>query len=173
MHQQALAATAVSDHHQPEPDEVWIPVVRHPGYEVSNRGRVRSLDRTIIDSNGVPSRRKGRILKPFKMRGTSPNSDKWYKYVCLYACGEAVNMRLHRIVAEAWIPNPHNKPFVNHIDGNKANNQAENLEWVTNQENVDHANRLGLLEPAKAALRAASRRRSEAAALRQQSIQNA
>ena len=53
--------------------------------------------------------------------------------------------KIHRLVAQAYIPNPKNKPFVNHIDGNKLNNHVSNLEWVTNQENVIHAINLGLI----------------------------
>lgn len=108
-----------------------------PGYDnlylINRDGIVVSPGYT--DRNGFL--RKPRILKPSK-RG------KGYLCVGLMKNGVQRHVSLHRLVARAFIPNPEMKPQVNHIDGNKENNCAGNLEWVTNQENVIHAFETGL-----------------------------
>lgn len=68
-----------------------------------------------------------------------------YARVALYKDGKAWSKSVHRLVAEAFLPNPENKPQVNHKDGNKLNNNVDNLEWVTGSENIQHALRTGLL----------------------------
>jgi hypothetical protein len=108
--------------------EVWKPVVGFEGlYEVSNLGRVKSLKRTTTS---------GRELVQSLNRG--------YKYVVLSKNGKQYNAKVHRLVAESYIPNPEGKKEVNHIDGNKANNAVENLEWATASENSRHAMQSGL-----------------------------
>lgn len=108
-------------------EEIWVNVFGYEGkYQVSNLGRVKSLPR-----NGTVCYE--RILKI--------QVDKnGYNYVSFHKR----KFKIHRLVAEAFIPNPENKPQVNHIDGNKQNNEVENLEWATAQENLNHAFRIGL-----------------------------
>lgn len=86
-------------------------------------------------------------------------NDNGYLIVGFYdnQTGSTVNHRLHRLVAEAFIPNPENKRTVNHIDGNKLNNRVENLEWATHEENLDHARQTGLVVVTDNQRKAASR----------------
>ena len=72
-----------------------------------------------------------------------------YQHVTLQINGKPKRFRVHRLVAEAFIPNPENKPYVNHIDGNRQNNNINNLEWVTPAENTQHAVNTGLMLPTK------------------------
>lgn len=76
-----------------------------------------------------------------KQRHEHQNEGKG-KYLSVMVNGKLRSV--HRLVASAWIPNPENKPQVNHIDGNRSNNQASNLEWVTNSENASHAKLTGI-----------------------------
>lgn len=108
-----------------EETEVWKDVKGYEGfYQVSNLGRVKSLPR-----NGTVKRE--RILTPHRVGG--------YLHAELNMRGVHKGKKIHRLVAEAFIPNPDNKREVNHIDGNKHNNTVENLEWVTSSENQLHA----------------------------------
>jgi len=75
---------------------------------------------------------------------TQHNSKKGYPTVNIYLDNKNKLRPVHRLVALKYVPNPDNKPQVNHMDGNKENNHHSNLEWMTNQENCDHAIRLGL-----------------------------
>lgn len=111
--------------------EEWTDIKDYEGlYQVSNFGRVRSLDRL----DGSNHRLKGRILKPIKQT-------HGYLHVCLYKNGSQSIKKIHRLVAQAFISNPENKLDVNHIDENKTNNMLSNLEWVTRKENVNHGTR--------------------------------
>lgn len=124
-------------------DEIWKDVKGYEGfYQVSNLGRIRSLDHYA--SNGV-----SQILYKGKIRKLriQPNG---YVYLNL-SDGKNVQKRhyVHRLVAKAFIPNPENKPEINHKDENKQNNCADNLEWCTRKENWNYNNlptRVGLLQ---------------------------
>ena len=86
----------------------------------------------IINTEGeIYSKKTGKLLKQDTATG--------YARVKLYYNGYKKNLLVHRLVAECFISKPHGKDFVNHKDGNKLNNNVENLEWVTNQENIKHA----------------------------------
>ena len=91
----------------------------------------------VSDTGLVKTTKTGRILKPSVTK-------HGYERVCLFKMDRERRYRVHRLVAEAFIPNPDNLPQVNHIDGNKRNNNAANLEWVTNHENAIHAKEHGL-----------------------------
>ena len=116
--------------------ENWRPVTGLEGiYEVSNFGRIRSLDRIEIMKNGVARPRAGRIIHPnIKANG----------YYCFHFSinGKTKEMSVHRAVGEAFIPNPLNLPCINHKDGNKLNNNVENLEWCTYRYNNTYDNRV-------------------------------
>lgn len=107
--------------------EVWKDVEGYEGYYlVSNYGRIKSFYRN----------KKGRVIKPSVMNGGTG-----YEQVGLYKNGIQKKVLLHRLIAEAFIANPDNFPFVNHIDENKINNSAENLEWCTSLYNNNHGTR--------------------------------
>lgn len=118
-------------------NEVWKPVVDwEPLYEVSNIGRVRSKDR-IVKCNTGTGVKKSKEIKP--------RIDRYgYVAIALTIKDRKLQTGVHRLVAKAFISNPDNKESVNHINGIKTDNRVENLEWCTNQENSDHAVRIGL-----------------------------
>lgn len=109
--------------------ETWKDISGYEGiYEVSDLGRVRSL----VQRN----RWKPGILKPQKHR-------YGYLYVNLCKDGKVKGMKVHRLVAQAFIPNPNNLPQVNHKDENPQNNAASNLEWCSARYNINYGTRNG------------------------------
>lgn len=104
--------------------EIWKPILELDTYYISNLGRVKN-------------NKTGRILKQH------PDKDGYYRVV-LWNGKKRLNRILHRLLAQHFICNPKNKPQVNHIDGNKQNNNISNLEWATLSENRRHAFKTGL-----------------------------
>lgn len=102
--------------------EIWKTIKDFPNYEVSTHGRVRN-------------KKTGHILKPI------PDKDG---YLRVHLNTDRNVKRVNRLVADAFIPNPENKPHVNHLDGIKSNNCVTNLVWATIKENNDHAIETGL-----------------------------
>ena len=114
-------------------NEEWRDIKGYEGrYQVSNMGRVKSLERIVASKSGSKRTIQGRILK-LETKRTG------YLRVKLYdSSGKMKNFLVHRLVCEAFHENPEDKPCVNHIDENKANNAAINLEWCTHKENINH-----------------------------------
>lgn len=117
--------------------EVWKDIPGFEGkYQISSFGRVKSVDRIIPHKTHGTWHIKERILKPHL---NGPSKSKYPTVHLHTGKGNMTCLAVHRLVAEAFIPNVNNLPQVNHIDGNKCNNRADNLEWVTGQDNVTHA----------------------------------
>lgn len=120
-----------------ELEEIWKTVI--DGYcEVSNLGKLRSVERAIWNTRQRTYHyRKSRYFE------VKPKKDG-YLGVTLSFNGKVQQVCIHQLVARAFLPNPENKPQVNHIDGDKSNNKVTNLEWVTASENNYHACKTGL-----------------------------
>lgn len=112
--------------------EIWKDVNGYENlYQVSNKGRVKTLHKpdqgcSTLDENNIK-------------KIDDVTRHKGYCLVQLYKDGKKKMVRVHRLVAEAFIPNPMNYSQVNHIDGNKTNNCVENLEWCSGKHNMQHA----------------------------------
>lgn len=125
-------------------EELWMPVEGYDGrYIVSNQGRVMSLPRSRRGKRGAPTPMVGRILK-------QTNDHSGYPKVCLRDGKCSRNHLVHRLVAEAFIPNPKHLPCINHKDENKENNSVSNLEWCTVAYNNSYGSRLSKVLATKA-----------------------
>lgn len=133
--------------------EIWKEVKGYEGlYEVSNLGRVRSLGRKFPRKNGTIGARKAQIKKQCET-GKRKNKQGYLCTRMLDKNNISKAQLVHILVARAFIENPENKPTVNHKDGNKHNNNVDNLEWSTYSENNQHAIDKGLREKYIGALR--------------------
>ena len=111
--------------------EVWKDVVGYEGrYQVSNKGNVRSVER----KDSIGRKCGGRVLKPI-------NNGRGYLRVTLHKNGKYKTRFIHRLVADAFVPNPDNLPQVNHIDEVKTNNELSNLEWCDTKHNINYGTR--------------------------------
>jgi hypothetical protein len=117
--------------------EIWKDIINYPGYQISNLGRVKSLPRQIKygKNHSIPRDIPETILKTRIDKGG-------YELVALGSKSnhknDFKNFLIHRLVANAFIPNPDNLPQVNHKDGDKLNNTVDNLEWIGTKDNQHH-----------------------------------
>ena len=101
--------------------EIFLPIDGYENYFISNFGNVKNS-------------KTNKIMKPF-------NHGKGRKQIDLFKNGKSKKFLIHRLVALAFLENPDNKPFIDHIDNNPANNNVKNLRWATNQENLANTNK--------------------------------
>lgn len=118
-------------------NEVWKDIEGYEGiYQVSNLGRIKSLDRKVRSRWGL-MKQKGIVLKSRICNG--------YVLICLSKNGKNKDVSVHRVIAKSWVPGRTDaKNEVNHIDGDKTNNSVDNLEWCDRRHNIQHSIRIGL-----------------------------
>lgn len=114
--------------------EIWKTLEENEMYMISNLGRFKSIDREITDKNGKKYKLKGKIIKA----GVCSNG--YLEYHTKRNNKDTIHLA-HRLVAKYFVPNPYNKPQVNHLDENIQNNVYTNLEWATAKENANYGTR--------------------------------
>ena len=138
--------------------EIWKPIASNPYYYVSNFGRVKSVDHPVwCKVNKSYSIKKGHLLKP-----NNSNSKHYWRIRIPDGTRRGKIWAVHRLVAEAFIPNPNNLPQINHIDGNKDNNYVSNLEWCDQSHNFKYAYATGLVSKEKQSINCHLRKLTEA-----------
>ncbi len=121
-------------------EEIWVDIKGYEGfYQISNWGKVRSLDRLVVQKARKPRFWKGRLCAFNKINHK-------YHGLILYKNQIYKHVTVHRLVAQHFIPNPDNLPVVNHLDNNGFNNHVSNLEWTTVMGNTQHAMDIGALK---------------------------
>ncbi len=123
--------------------EVWRDIPSYEGvYQVSNIGRIRSVDRTIYINKGdkfYEQRLSGKLLSPHTIRG--------YHYITLRKGKKSYSEKVHRCVCLAFLDNPNGYKDVNHKNGIRTDNRVDNLEWCTRQYNIWHSYHVTMREP--------------------------
>lgn len=117
----------------------WRPIPGFDGYEVSDTGEVRSVSRVLSLRDGNVQRRRGKVL-----RSNVGSGGYLFTHIGSEAGGTAQTVRVHRLVALAFLPNPNNLPEINHKNGIKTDNCLANLEWCDKSHNGRHAAQIGL-----------------------------
>ena len=126
--------------------EIWKDIPNYEGlYQASNLGRIRSVDRykEVIIKNQYGEYKRTKFFKSYILKQQTYIG---YKCVQLHINGKYKWEKVHRLVAMAFVPNPESKPQVNHIDGNKSNNNVLNLEWCNQSYNTKHAYKNNLIK---------------------------
>jgi len=119
----------------------WKDIQEYEGfYQVNWYGLIKSVERTVVRKDGKIKTYKEKILRQHE------HYKNGYLSVMLSKVGIQKRFMVHRLVAEAFIPNPDNFPEINHINGKKSNCWVENLEWVSHKQNSQHAAKIGLLK---------------------------
>lgn len=124
--------------------ETSRPITKVPKRIEGLRRKSLKDGKLLIFENGETYRIKGKFL--FRCQEFNTGRDYRYKAISYSENGKQKHITIHRLLGKAFIPNPENKPQINHKDGNPQNNSLDNLEWVTAQENIEHAYRTGLIK---------------------------
>ena len=123
--------------------EIWKDIEGYEGYyQVSNRGRVKSLERDVVKKDGT-------IIHCNEKLKINVHDQKGYQMVKLHKNGSGSMKKVHRLVAQAFIPNPNNLPQVNHMDEVKSNNSVDNLEWCDSKYNNNYGTKKQRISDAK------------------------